>query len=103
MSRIRVWCLLMRGVPEGQVLPLHLRVISAILFPRRSLLWFLQKDCGFDLMTACWNIHGVRFSDRLFVAMADPRPGVVYRFTRKRGSSLVTVEALLMPELEGDE
>ena len=38
-----------------------------------------------------WTIHGVKFSDAVFMAMAQPRTGVLYRFERDAGSSIVTV------------
>ena len=99
MNRMRAWYWLTRNVPQGQILPLYLRIAGFVLFPRQSLLWLVQRDCGFDLMTCCWTIHGVRFSDKVFMAMADPRPGTVYRFKRTAGSSLVWVEALPPPEV----
>ena len=91
MSRITIWRWLIQDVSEGQILPLWLSVCQVVLFPKRTLLWMLNRDCGFDLMTACWTIHGIRFSDRLFMAMAQPRQGVLYRFERKAGSDLVWV------------
>ena len=100
MTRITVWRWLTRSVPDGKILPPWLTACQVALFPRRTLLWLLNRNCGFDIMTACWTIHGVRFSDGLFMAMAQPRSGVVYRFERKPGSSLVTVHEMRSPAAE---
>lgn len=98
MTRITIWRWLTQGVPEGQILPPWLIACSAVLFPRRCLLWCLQRDCGFDPLSCCWTIHGVRFSDPLFMSMAQPQPGVAYRFEREPGSTLVTVYKLPLPQ-----
>jgi len=99
VNRIAVWRWLTQGIPAGQILPPWLSVCQIVLFPKRTLLWMLSRDCGFDLMTACWTIHGVRFSDRLFMAMAQPRQGVLYRFERKAGSDLVWVTEVRTEDL----
>ena len=91
MTRITIWRWLTRSVPEGQILPPWLTVCQVALFPRRTLLWLLNRDCGFDPLTCSWTIHEVKFSDTLFMAMAQPRPHVLYRFERAAGSSIVTV------------
>lgn len=98
MTRIAAWRWLARNIPVGRILPPWLIVCQAVLFPQRALLWLLNRDCGFDLMTCCWTIHGVRFSDRLFMAMAQPRPGVAYFFKRDPRSSLVTIHELAIPQ-----
>lgn len=95
--RIPIWRWLTRGVPDRQMLPRWLIGCHWILFPRRSLLWWLQRDCGFDLLGGWWTIHGVRFSDRIFMAMARPRPDMLYRFEREPGSSLVTIVEVRIP------
>ena len=100
MTRITIWRWLSQGVPAGQILPPWLVACSAVLFPRRFLLWWLQRDCGFDLMGGWWTIHGVRFSDSVFMAMAQPRSGVVYRFDRDPKSSLVTIHEIRLPTPE---
>ena len=97
MSRIDTWRWLTRDVPAGQVLPPWLNACQVFLFPRRTLLWLLSRDCGFDLFTCCWKIHGVRFSDCVFMSMAEPRRGVLYRFEREAGSDLVTVTEVTLP------
>lgn len=94
MTRIAIWRWLTRGLLDGQILPQWLIAFQAALFPRRTLLWFLQRNCGFDPLTCYWTIHGVRFSDSLFMAFAQPRPNAAYRFERKPGSSLVTIHEL---------
>ena len=91
MTRITIWRWLTRNVSVGQILPPWLTVCQVVLFPRRTLLWLLNNDCGFDPLNCCWTIHGVKFSDALFMAMAQPKPGVLYRFERDAGSSTVTV------------
>jgi len=91
VSRITVWRWLSQRHPDGQILPAWLIVCQVVLFPRRSLLWFLSRDCGFDLYSCCWTIHGVKFSDKLFSAMAQPRQDILHRFDRDKGSSFVSV------------
>ena len=91
MTRITIWRWLTRSVPVGQILPPWLTVCQVALFPRRTLLWLLNRDCGFDPLMCIWTIHEVKFSDAVFMAMARPRTGVLYRFERDAGSSIVTV------------
>ena len=97
MSRIATWRWLVRDVPAGKVLPSWLIAFRVFLFPRQTLLWILSRDCGFDLLTCCWKIHGVRFSDCVFMSMAEPRRGVLYRFEREAGLDLVTVTEVTLP------
>lgn len=92
MFRSTVWRWLVRDVPPGMILPWWLRVFHFTLFPRCSALWLLQRDCGFNPCTACWTIHGVRFSDEIFLSMANPRNGVLYRFERKYGGTVTVTE-----------
>lgn len=94
MTRIAILRWVSSRHPEGEVLPLWLVGCHAILFPKRTLIALLQSDCALDPFSMTWKIHGVRFSDRLFMAMAQPRPGVVYRFERVPGSDIVTVTEL---------
>ena len=103
MSRITIWRWLVRDVPAGQVLPPWLIVCQVFLFPKRALLWLLSRDCGFDLLTCCWKIHGVSFSDCLFMSMAKPRRGVLYRFERGAGSETVTITEVRLPSPQGGE
>lgn len=100
MTRITIWRWLTRNVPEGRILPSWLIACHAVMFPGRSLLWWLQRNCGFDLLSGCWTIHGVRFSDQVFMAMSRPRPGVLYRFDRKPGAPLVTVTEIPAREVQ---
>lgn len=97
MTRLSIFNWLARGVPQGQILPSWLVAVQCALFPRRSLLYWLQRDCGFDLWTGCWTINGVRFSDEFFTAMAEPRRDMVYRFERDPVSNLVTVTGIYCP------
>jgi hypothetical protein len=103
VSRIAAWRWLVRDVPAGQILPPWLTVCQIIMFPRRTLLWLLSRDCGFDILTCCWKIHGVRFSDCVFMSLAEPRRGALYRFERKAGSDLVTIIEVPLPLPQGGE
>lgn len=97
MTRLSLFRWLARGVPQDQFLPPWLVVVNCALFPRRGLLWWLQRDCGFDPLSGCWIIHGIRFSDAFFEAMAEPRRDMVYRFERDPRSNLVTVTGIYCP------
>lgn len=92
MARATVWRWLIRDAQTGAILPWWLTVCQFALFPKRSILWLLQRDCGFDPRTACWTIHGVQFSDEIFMSMANPRNGVLYRFERKCGDIVTVTE-----------
>lgn len=103
MTRISIWRWLSRGTPENQVLPPWLTACQFVLFPRRALLWTLNQQCGFNLFTCCYTIHGVRMSDRVFMEIAHARPGALYRIEREQNARVITVRLIPMPAGEGEE
>lgn len=97
MTRISIWRWLSQGVPEYQILPPWLIACQFVLFPRRALLWTLNQQCGFNPLTCCYTIHGVKMSDLLLMELAQPRPGVLYRFERELDAPVVTIRVILLP------
>lgn len=83
------------GPPEGCILPLWLRMAHTLIFPVFSLQVLLGRASGFDPYTATWTIHGIQFSDRLFVRLAVAN-GSLYRFTTKNG--ILTVERVTVAQ-----
>lgn len=78
------------GPEPGCILPVWLRCVYAVLFPLQALRYFIDSKAGFDLMTCCWRIHGVMYSDALFACMAIGDGRTLYRFAQKNG--VVTIE-----------
>ena len=98
--RRKLWLQILEeiGPPEGCIVPLWLRCVYALIFSLHGLKCFLDDSLGFDYLRMVWTIHGVQFSDRLFVrlAVAD---GELYRFTNVNG--VLTVERVYQqPEQE---
>lgn len=84
------------GPPVGCIVPLWLRIIYIFLFPLQGLKILLDGAAGFDYLRLTWKIHGIEFSDQVFVrmALAEDR---CYRF--RKVSGVLTVEAVLDPTL----
>lgn len=72
--RQKIWDLASRNHPQNMILTPPLALLRAILWPKASLLSWLQKDCGYNLWTNSWTIHGVEFSDSFFRAFATQTP-----------------------------
>lgn len=89
--RRRLWLNIMEdlGPPEGCIVPAWLRLVYTMLFPLHGLKCFLDDALGFDYLRLAWRIHGVDYSDCMFVRLAISS-GELYRFTNVNG--VVTVE-----------
>jgi hypothetical protein len=62
-QRDSIWDYISRNHPSHTVPTTPLAACRFVLYPKQSLLWMLQKDCGYDLRTNSWRIHGMVFSD----------------------------------------
>ena len=92
--RRKLWNNIMEdlGPPEGCIVPWWLLLVYTMLFPLGGLKVFLDRACGFDYLRLVWKIHGIEFSDLLFVRLATAN-GELYRFTTVNG--VVTIERIL--------
>lgn len=91
--RRRLWFHILEdlGPPEGCMMPAWLVAVFCLLFPLDGLRSILDLESAMDLQRCTRTIHGIKFSDSLFLAMAV-EDGRWYRFTRGPGG-IVTVEA----------
>ena len=89
--RRKLWNNIMEdlGPPEGCIVPWWLLLIYTLFFPLHGLRCLLDCASGFDYFRLVWEIHGVKFSDRLFSQVAAAN-GELYRFTTVHG--IVTIE-----------
>ena len=88
--RRKLWLSILEdlGPPEGCIVPTWLRLVYTMLFPLRGLKC-LAGVLGFDPLRMVWRIHGIEFSDHMFVRLAASN-GEIYRFTSVNG--VMTVE-----------
>lgn len=75
--RWRLWEWFCKSQEPGTKLPWHLIALRLLIFPRESLLSVLSaefRECGFDIYSGCWVIHGNRYSDQFFRALETATP-----------------------------
>lgn len=99
--RRKLWINIMEdlGPPEGCIVPAWLRLVYTLLFPLHGLKCLLNDAIGFDFFRMVWRIHGVDYSDMLFVKLAASG-GELYRF--KKVNNVLAVERVdITAELEG--
>lgn len=72
--RDSIWDHISRSHPKNTALTTPLAACRFVLYPKLSLLWMLQKDCGYDLWTNSWRIQGMVFSDAFFRAFTKETP-----------------------------
>ena len=73
-QRDSIWDYISRNHPNSTVLTPPLLACRFVLYPKQSLLWMLQKDCGYDLQTNSWRIYGMVFSDAFLKAFTKETP-----------------------------
>ena len=73
-QRDSIWDYISRNHPNSTVLTPPLLACRFVLYPKLSLLWMLQKDCGYDLWTNSWRIQGMVFADPFFKAFTRDTP-----------------------------
>lgn len=69
-TRHQIWKFCSKRHPQNTVLSPHLIAIRAALFPRVTLLWLLERNCGYDPLTCSWTVNGRRFSYQFFDQIA---------------------------------
>lgn len=72
--RDKIWFFATKNHPQGLVLTRPLALLNAILYPKRALLAWLKEDCGYNIYTNSWTIHGTVFSDGFLRALARETP-----------------------------
>jgi len=82
------------GPPEGYILPMWLRIVYILIFPLQGLRFLLGTATGMDFTRMTYEIHGVKFSARMFLRLSRAR-GELYRLTNVNG--IVTVELIHDP------
>ena len=60
--RPAIWQLARKGIPEGQILPVWLRRVRAVLFPLQAFYWRMSDRTGYRWEDDTWLIHGIRFA-----------------------------------------
>lgn len=76
--RTKLWFWLSCKHPPDRVLTRKLLLCKAILFPKEFLLWWLQRDCGYDILMDTWWIYGVEYSSAIFHHMSQGTPDGVW-------------------------
>lgn len=87
--RAAIWKRARRGVPLGQLLPVWLLAVRALLYPIEFLQWRITRWHGWQYETDEYRLYGIRFSQPAIRALADA-DGEVYRITRR--GEVVTLE-----------
>ena len=72
--RDKIWFFATKDYPQGLVLTRPLALLNAILYPKRALLAWLKEDCGYNIWTNSWTIHGTVFSDGFLRAFTRETP-----------------------------
>lgn len=73
--RYQLWRRLTRHLKDGEIPPRRFLLARALLFPRQSLLWWLQRDNGNDLLSLSYRHGGVAIPLRLLDAIASAVDG----------------------------
>lgn len=84
-----IWDVLMSKHPEGCVIPDHLLIIKAFLFPIRFLRYILSVNHGYDFISDIWNIHGIKFTGDALRSIAKSQ-GDVFKVSSKYGCIIIT-------------
>lgn len=87
--REKIWLFAVNKVPEGEILPWWALIIRAALYPLDFFYWQMSKSRGYQPYRDTWIIHGVKFSGRALLSLADAQ-GATYRISRS--GETVTLE-----------
>jgi len=72
--RRKIWKYFRSKYHHAQVLPTHMMVLYAILFPLDFFYWKYSKAVGYDMTTDRWTIAETEFSDTFFYHIKDIKP-----------------------------
>lgn len=88
--RYRIWDRCTRHIQGGTIAPPWAVALNAVLFPVRAIgALIYRRTCPFNIWTLTWNIHGARFDDRLFMAMAGKIDEGWYKFSRTSDGTVI--------------
>jgi hypothetical protein len=88
--RYRIWDRCTRRIPEGTIMPPWAVALNVALFPVRAMgALIYRRTYPFDIWTLTWNIHGTRFDDHLFMAMAGRVNEGWYKFSRTSDGTVI--------------
>lgn len=73
--RHQLWRWLTRHLKDGEIPPRRFLLARALLFPRQSLLWWLQQDNGHDPLSLSYRHGGVAIPLRFLDAIARAADG----------------------------
>lgn len=73
--RYQLWRRLTRRLADGEIVPRRFLLARALLFPQQTLLWWLQRDNGNDLLSLSYRHCGVAIPLRLLDAIASAADG----------------------------
>ena len=76
--RNKIWKWLTRNVPEGCYLPRRLIAARAMLYPIEAARCMIMSNHPYQPLSDTWVIHGVRYSGRALVELANA-DGEAYR------------------------
>ena len=88
--RTAIWRWARQGIPEGQILPVWLRRVRAVLFPLQAFYWRMSGHTGYRFEDDTWLIHGIRFSSESLLQLSTQN-GTLLRVVNRDGE-LVTIE-----------
>jgi hypothetical protein len=79
--RLKLWHNILEdlGPPEGCAMPRWLIAVYCVLFPLDGLRSAVHPHGQLDIARMVWTIHGIKYSDRVFRAMAFAE-GVWHKF-----------------------
>lgn len=73
--RHQLWRRLARRLAEGEIPPRRFLLARALLFPRQSLLWWLQRSNGYDPLSLSYRHGGVAIPLCFLDAIASAADG----------------------------